>query len=106
MTPAELPRPSRARAAATIVAFTWLNPHVYLDTVLLIGSISAHNGASRWWFALGAASASAVWFSALGFGSRAMSRVTSRPATWRLLDLVIGAVMVWVASGLVRSALG
>src|SRR5688500_4424697 len=76
-------------------ALTWLNPHVYLDTVLLIGSIAAtHDGSpgqgldGRWAFALGASLASVVWFSGLGFGARALAPVFARPRAWQLLELL------------------
>ena len=82
---------------ATTLAFTFLNPHVYLDTVLFLGSIGNQYGGSRWLFATGACAASIVWFAGLGYGARAASRLMSRPATWRALDVVIGAVMLLVA---------
>jgi L-lysine exporter family protein LysE/ArgO len=81
----------------TTLAFTFLNPHVYLDTVLLLGSIGNQYGAGRWRFALGACVASIAWFSGLGFGARSASRFMSRPATWRILDVVIGVIMLLVA---------
>lgn len=106
LVPSEQVPPSRRSVIVAVVAFTWLNPHVYLDTVLLIGSISAQYGSHRWWFALGAAVASMTWFAVLGFGSRAAARVMSRPATWRVLDVVVGVVMLWIAAALVRTAIG
>ena len=95
--PAETERPSRRSVLLTTLAFTFLNPHVYLDTVLLLGSIGNQYGAGRWHFALGACVASIAWFSGLGFGARSASRFMSRPATWRILDVVIGVVMLLVA---------
>ena len=88
---------TRSSVVTTTLALTFLNPHVYLDTVLLLGSIANQYGHDRWYFALGAAIASAVWFSSLGFGARLASRFMSRTATWRVLDIVIGVIMVLVA---------
>ena len=91
----------RGRVVAKAVALTWLNPHVYLDTVLLIGSIAAaHDGgepAGRWWFAVGAVVASALWFSSLGFGARLLAPVLARPRAWQVLEVLIAATMVLVA---------
>lgn len=82
-------------AVLTILALTWLNPHVYLDTVLLIGSVANQQGeALRWWFAAGAVSASLIWFSALGFGARLLRPFFARPASWRILDALIAVVML------------
>jgi len=90
--------PSRAsRVVLTAVALTWLNPHVYLDTVLLLGSLSAGYGDTRWVFAAGAATASVVWFSALGFGARLLGPVFARPVAWRVLDGAIAVVMLALA---------
>ncbi|MGA0122773.1 MAG: LysE/ArgO family amino acid transporter [Gaiellales bacterium] len=105
LTPAERqPGPVRG-VALTLLALTFLNPHVYLDTVLLLGTIGASFGDQRWWFALGAAIGSVAWFSALGFGARLLTPLMARPGTWRLLDAAIGVVMVAIAVALVRSAL-
>lgn len=97
---------SRRAVVLAVLAFTWLNPHVYLDTVLLLGSIGSHYGQQRWWFALGAALASVVWFTGLGYGARAAARVMARPVTWRVLDVVIATVMITIAVSLIRSAVG
>jgi L-lysine exporter family protein LysE/ArgO len=87
-----------ARATLTAVALTWLNPHVYLDTVLLLGSLAATHGPDgKWLFAIGAATASVVWFSALGYGARLLSRVFARPLAWRILDGIIAVVMAAIA---------
>jgi L-lysine exporter family protein LysE/ArgO len=101
--------PSRAPArvgsvVATATALTWLNPHVYLDTVVLLGSVAATHGDRRWWFAAGAGVASAVWFTALGHGARLLRPVFARPAAWRVLDLVVAGVMTVLAVGLLRAA--
>jgi L-lysine exporter family protein LysE/ArgO len=83
----------------TCLALTYLNPHVYLDTVLLLGSV-AQQHAHRWVFGLGAAAASLVWFTALGAGAHRLAPVLARPAAWRVLDGLIAVVMVTIAVGL------
>ena len=93
-----------AAVALAVLGLTFLNPHVYLDTILLVGTIGASFGADRWWFALGAAIASVVWFIGLGFGARLLSPLMARPVTWRVLDAAIGVVMLTIAIVLVRSA--
>jgi L-lysine exporter family protein LysE/ArgO len=85
----------------TALALTWLNPHVYLDTVLLLGSVAATHGADRWWFALGAMAGSAVWFAALGFGARMLSGLLASPRAWRVLDALVAVTMLVVAAMLV-----
>ncbi|MCU1580336.1 MAG: amino acid transporter [Rhodoglobus sp.] len=90
-----------AAAITTVLALTWLNPHVYLDTVLLLGSIGGTYGDDRWWFGLGAVLASVIWFSALGFGSRALRPLFARPVAWRVLDAIIAVVMIAIAVSLV-----
>ena len=94
-------RMTRAAAISTVLALTWLNPHVYLDTVVLLGSIGGTYGDTRWWFALGAMVASAVWFSALGFGSRALRPLFAKPVAWRVLDALIALVMFAIAASLI-----
>lgn len=82
----------------TGLAFTWLNPHVYLDTVLLLGSLaSTHGPDGRWWFAAGAGLASVAWFTALGVGARFLAPVFRRRSAWRVLDAAIAAVMFSMA---------
>ena len=88
---------SRSNVVATTLALTWLNPHVYLDTVLLIGSVGNQYGAHRWWFGLGAALASVAWFCGLGFGARLLAPAMRRPQTWRILDGAIVVVLIVVA---------
>ncbi|WP_423918025.1 LysE/ArgO family amino acid transporter [Frigoribacterium sp. 2-23] len=91
-------------AAATAVALTWLNPHVYLDTVVFLGSVANQQGADeRWWWAGGAIVASFVWFSALGFGARLLRPFFARPVSWRILDGLIAVVMIGLG---VRLAIG
>jgi L-lysine exporter family protein LysE/ArgO len=80
-----------------VLGFTFLNPHVYLDTVILLGSIGNQFGADKWWFAIGGAVASAVWFSSIGFGAKAASRFMSKPLFWKILDSLIAAVMFAIA---------
>jgi len=99
------PAPARTgtlRAAVlTAAALTWLNPHVYLDTVFLLGSVaSGHAGAARWAFGAGAAVASIAWFGALGYGSRVLARFFASPRAWRVLDAVVCVVMLVIAVGL------
>ena len=89
---------SRGAALAQAAAFTLLNPHVYLDTVLLVGSIGAQQPAPlQGWFAAGASAASLLWFSALGFGARWLAPWFARPRAWQVLDVLIGVTM-WVLS--------
>ena len=90
---------------AAALAFTWLNPHVYLDTVLLVGSIaSTHGVPGRWWFAAGASVASLSWFTALGYGARVLTPVFRRPQAWRVLDGGIAVVMLTLALTLLTGA--
>jgi L-lysine exporter family protein LysE/ArgO len=87
-----------AAALGTCLALTWLNPHVYLDTVLLLGSLAgAHGPDGRWWFAGGAGLGSIAWFAALGAGARFLAPVFARPGSWRVLDGGIAVVMVTLA---------
>jgi L-lysine exporter family protein LysE/ArgO len=88
---------SLSAALAQCAAFTWLNPHVYLDTVMLVGGISTTFNDQRWWFAAGAVSASFVWFLGLGYGARLLTPVFTRPMAWRVLDTIIGCVMCMLA---------
>jgi L-lysine exporter family protein LysE/ArgO len=94
--------PDGARSQGAVVrqalAFTWLNPHVYLDTVVLLGSVAnAHGPSGRWWFAIGAGTGSAVWFAGLGFGARLAAPLLATARAWQILDLLIGATMVLLA---------
>ncbi len=91
---------SLASSVLSCLGFTWLNPHVYLDTVLLLGSVAAGYGSARWMFALGAATGSLLWFSGLGFGARLLRPVFARPGAWRVLDLLIAATMLAMGVGL------
>lgn len=87
-------------ALATTVVLTWANPHVYLDTVGLIGAVAATHGADRWAFGTGALSASVVFFMLLGFGARVLAPLFARPIAWRVLDIVVGATMLALAAKL------
>jgi L-lysine exporter family protein LysE/ArgO len=88
-----------AAAVGAAVALTWLNPHVYLDTVVLLGSLAAdHGDDGRWPFAWGAIAGSTVWFSLLGFGARFLAPVFARPGAWRILDGAIAVLMTVLAA--------
>ncbi|MGV9359131.1 LysE/ArgO family amino acid transporter [Amycolatopsis sp. NPDC003731] len=91
------------KAVVACIAFTWLNPHVYLDTVLLLGSLAAAQRDGRWLFGVGAGVASAVWFSALGFGARRLAGVFAKPVAWRVLDVVIAVTMTGLGVGMLLS---
>jgi len=92
--------------AITTLALTWLNPHVYLDTVLLIGAIAAERaGDSRQVFGLGATLASVIWFAGLGYGARWLAPWFRRPGAWRLLDTAVALVMFSLASKLLAPLL-
>jgi L-lysine exporter family protein LysE/ArgO len=78
---------------AQCAAFTWINPHVYLDTVVLVGGLSTTFGEYRWWYTLGAATASFVWFFGLAYCARLLAPVFKRPAAWKALDIGIGCMM-------------
>lgn len=93
------------KAVLACVAFTWLNPHVYLDTVLLLGSVAVAHGDGRWLFGAGAGIASAVWFSALGFGAKRLAGVFAKPAAWRALDVVIAVTMTALGATMLLSHL-
>ena len=94
---------STGRAVGRAVALTWLNPHVYLDTVLLLGSIAATHddlAGGRWWFAAGAGLASIAWFTGLGFGAGKLAPLLARPRSWQALELLIAATMIAIAAKL------
>ena len=85
----------------TCLALTWLNPHVYLDTVFLLGTVANTHGDERWLFAAGAMAASIIWFFGLAFGARYLGRWLSTPRAWRILDAVIAVVMIGLGVSLV-----
>jgi L-lysine exporter family protein LysE/ArgO len=93
-------KPSLQAALLTCLALTWLNPHVYLDTVVLLGSISTRYAGWELAFALGAITASFVFFFSLGYGARLLAPLFSKPLAWRVLDVVIALVMASVATSL------
>ncbi|MBE3000455.1 amino acid transporter [Nocardiopsis sp. HNM0947] len=87
--------PARGGAVATALVLTWLNPHVYLDTVVLLGSLAnQQDGDLRWWWAIGAVTGSFVWFAALGGAARLLRPLFARPGAWRVLDLLVAALML------------
>lgn len=90
-------RRSWASAFGTCLAITWLNPHVYLDTVLMIGAVANSHGDERWWFAGGSLLASLAWFAALGYGAGLLRPVFSTVRAWRVLDSVIVVIMIGTA---------
>jgi L-lysine exporter family protein LysE/ArgO len=95
--------PGRGAAVAQAAAFTLLNPHVYLDTVLLVGSIGAQQPAlRRGWFVAGAAAASVCWFALLGYGARWLAPWFARPRAWQLLDSLVGLTLLLRAALLLR----
>lgn len=104
--PSEAPAAPLLRTLATVAAVTLLNPHVYLDTVVLLGSISGrHPMPDRLWFVGGAVLASITWFSALGYGARLLVPVFRRPAAWRVLDAIIALVMWLIGAKLIADGI-
>lgn len=97
---------SLKKVVASVLGFTLLNPHVYLDTVILLGSISNQFASDRWTFGFGAMTASVVWFASIGFGARAAARFMSKPIFWRVLDSLIAVVMFTIAFYLAFAELG
>lgn len=93
------------KTLGTMAALTWLNPHVYLDTVILLGSIGNQFQPNQWWFALGGATSSFVWFFSLGYGAKLLSRYMASVRFWQVLDIAIAAVMFTIAGTLLFSSL-
>lgn len=92
---------NRRNVIAAMLAFSLLNPHVYLDTVVLLGSIGGQQaGSGRWYFMFGAMLASAIWFSTLGLGARYLTPMFAKPRSWQILDAIIAAVMWTLAASL------
>lgn len=85
----------------TTLALTFLNPHVYLDTVVMLGNLANQQGDMRWVFSAGAAGGSILWFSILGVGARALARPLNRPGTWKVIDIGVALVMLLIAAKLV-----
>ena len=88
---------SRRRVIAATLGFTWLNPAVYLDTLVLLGTVASSHPASRWWFGAGAATASVCWFIALGGAAQLLAPILRRPQAARLLELFVAVVMTATA---------
>lgn len=99
---------TRTQALGTALAFSWLNPHAWLDTAVLIGTASlAYAQPANWWFGAGAAAGSLLWFVALGLGARLLAHKLARPAVWRGIDALVAVTMwgtaLWLGAGLVHS---
>lgn len=91
-------------AIGTCLAITWLNPHVYLDTVLMIGGVAnTHGLQGRWWFAAGTLIGSLAWFAALGYGARLLRPLFGKQRAWRILDSMIALIMIITAVKLLAS---
>lgn len=106
ITPSAASAIGRQQAWLAILALTFLNPHVYLDTVLMLGLLGGqHAGSGKVWFASGAMSASLLWFAALGWGARLLAPWFAKPWAWRMLDALVGSIMWLLAIGLIASAL-
>lgn len=103
LTPAETAPARLAQVLATCAALTFLNPHVYLDTVVLLGALANEHHNGRWLFGVGAVTASAVWFVSLGFGARRLAGLFATPSTWRILDGLIAVTMVGLGVSLAVS---
>ncbi len=89
------PAPTLRAAVLTMLVFTWANPHVYLDTLVFLGSVANQQGVDdRWWWTIGAVAASCLWFGALGFGGRLLRPLFAKPITWRVFDAVVALVML------------
>jgi len=93
LTPSDAAPARLAGVLATCLALTFLNPHVYLDTVILLGALANEHQDSRWLFGVGAVTASVVWFTGLGFGAKRLGRFFATARTWRILDGLIAAMM-------------
>lgn len=98
---------SLKRTVLACLAITYLNPHVYLDTMVLMGSIgNAQGDPEKWWFAAGGAIASIVWFFVLGYSARLLTRFFATPRSWQILDGIVAAVMLVIAARLAFGGLG
>lgn len=98
---------SLKRTILACLAITYLNPHVYLDTMVIMGSIgNAQGDPARWWFALGGAIASIGWFFVLGYGARALTRFFATPRSWQILDWVVAGMMLVIALRLAIGGIG
>ena len=95
---------TRRKVVVTVLTLTFLNPHVYLDTVILLGSVAGQFGADRWLFGAGAMLGSAIWFFSIGYGAKAAARFMAKPIFWRVLDFIIAAVMLTLSLSLAFGA--
>jgi L-lysine exporter family protein LysE/ArgO len=93
-------------ALLACLAFTWLNPGVYIDTVFLVAPVSRTHAPEQWWFACGAMLASVGWFVALGYGARSFGATLSRPGAWRIVDACIALIMIGTAVRIAMSQIG
>lgn len=106
-TPAPAGKSSLRATVLACLAITYLNPHVYLDTMVLMGSVgNAQGDPERWWFALGGGLASIIWFAAIGYGARALSRFFATPRSWQILDWIIVVIMLVIAARLAFGGIG
>ena len=97
--------PTMRAAVLTMLVFTWANPHVYLDTLVFLGSVANQQGVDdRWWWTVGAVAASCLWFGALAFGGRLLRPLFARPMTWRVFDALVAVVMLAFGSALLLGA--
>lgn len=104
LSPADAPPVSQRTAVLTVLGLTFLNPHVYLDTVVMIGSLANSLGPEgRWWFYAGSVAASILWFAALGYGARALTPLVRKARTWQVIDTVVGVMMFGFAGMLVTT---
>jgi L-lysine exporter family protein LysE/ArgO len=103
LTPSESAPARLIEVIVTCLALTWLNPHVYLDTVVLLGALANEHRDDRWLFGIGAVTASAVWFVSLGLGARRLAGLFATPSTWRILDSLIAVMMIGLGVSLAIS---
>ncbi|MGW0047409.1 amino acid transporter [Nocardia cyriacigeorgica] len=89
------------KVVLTCLAMTWLNPHAYIDTVLLLGTVASQRGSLRWIFGLGAMLASLTWFISLGYGARLLGPILARPKAWRILDTLVATTMLTMGTALI-----
>src|SRR5262245_7009912 len=103
LTPSEATPARLVDVLLTCAALTFLNPHVYLDTVVLLGALANEHRDDRWLFGVGAVTASAVWFFSLGLGARRLTGLFAKPMTWRILDGLIAATMIGLGVAMIVS---
>ena len=103
LTPSESAPARLIDVLLTCAALTFLNPHVYLDTVVLLGALANEHRDERWLFGVGAVTASAVWFVSLGLGARRLAGLFATPMTWRILDGLIAVMMIALGLSLALS---